>query len=65
MSIVVMHGSAAGIVICNPLFGFVGTTALSSAKTALAVILSCRDSQVIPVCLRATKVSLELENIET
>ena len=64
-SIVEMHGSAAGIVICSPLFGFVGTTALSSAKTALAVISSCWDSQVIPVCFRAVNVSLEFENIET
>ena len=65
MSIVAMQGSAAGTLICKPLLGFVGTTALSSAKTAFAVILRVRELQVIPVCLRATKVSLESVNIET
>ena len=65
MSIFEMHGSIAGIAICKPLFGFVGTIALSSAKKAFAVMSSCRRSQLIPVGLRAMNVSLESANIET
>ena len=60
-----MHGSIAGMVSLNPLFGSVGTLALSSTKFALAVTISWRDSQVIPIFRCATKVSFLSSNIET